>query len=194
MDTVLNSKWLPAARMRSQLLVLVLVLISPGHAEELVSGKFDLVDHHGRSVTERSYDGKLRLVFFGYTQCPDLCPTTLFEVARVMRRLGDDAADVKPIFISVDRKNDTQERIASYVGAFHPSMVGLTGTEQQLQAAARSFRVRYGVLPATESATGVDTVFHSAYLFLMDQQGGLLDVFGYGTKAEAIEAKIRDYL
>ena len=83
--------------MRSRLLVVALVLFSPGHAEELISGKFDLVDHQGRSVTERSYDGKLRLVFFGYTQCPDLCPTTLLEVARVMRRLGEDASDVTPI-------------------------------------------------------------------------------------------------
>ena len=161
-------------------------------ADEIVSGEFELIDQHGQPVTERSFDGKLRLVFFGYTECPDVCPTTLLEVARAMQLLGDDAAQVQPLFISIDRNNDTPQRIASYVGAFHPGLIGLTGSERQLAAAARAFNVTYGVEPG--GLSGADGIFHSSYLFLMDRQGRFLDVFGYGSKAAEIAAKVRDYL
>jgi protein SCO1/2 len=111
----------------------------------------------------------------------------LFEVARAMRQLGDEASAVQPIFISVDFENDTPEILASYVAAFHPAMVGLVGSRQQLDSVAASFNVTYGVEQAT------DSVFHSAYLFLMDRQGGFLDVFGHGVKAAAIEARLREF-
>ncbi len=179
--------------MRPELILCVLAVCSLGRAEDVVKGSFELIDHQGQSVTEHSFDGKLRLVFFGFTQCPDVCPTTLLEVARALRRLGDEAWQVQPIFISVDRKNDTPEILASYVAAFHPSLVGLTGSKQQLDAVAESFNVTYGVERASGGASGPDTVFHSSYLFLMDRQGAFLDVFGYGSKAEVIEARLREY-
>ncbi len=179
--------------MRLYLVLCTIALCSTGHVEEVVKGDFDLIDHHSQSVTEHSFDGKLRLVYFGFTRCPDVCPTTLFEVARVMRRLGDDASNVQPIFISVDRENDTQEILASYVAAFHPAMIGLTGSRQQLDAVAKSFNVTYGVEPASDGDSGLDSVYHSAYLFLMDRQGGFIDVFGYGAKAEVIETRLRAY-
>ena len=173
---------------------MALVLGSPGLAEDVVKGDFELLDHHGETVTERSFDGRLRLVFFGFTHCPDVCPTTLFEVAKAMRYLGEDAVNVQPLFISVDRENDTPEQLARYVAAFHPSLVGLTGSKRQLDAVAASFNVTYGVEPATSDTSVPDSVFHSAYLFLMDRQGEFLDVFGYGTKADFIAARLRDYL
>ena len=172
---------------RFQLAMCALVLCSPGYAEDVVKGNFELLDHHGQAVTEHSYDGKLRLVYFGFTSCPDVCPTTLFEVARVMRHLGDDASNVLPMFISVDLENDTPEILASYVAAFHPALIGLSGSKQQLDAVAASFNVTYGV------EQGTDSVYHSSYLFLMDRQGGFLDLFGYGVKAAAIEARLREY-
>ncbi len=180
--------------MRRQLVLCALVLCSLAYADDVVKGNFELIDQQGQSVTERSFDGKLRLVFFGFTRCPDVCPMTLFEVAGAMRRLGDDASNVQPIFISVDREHDTPERLASYVAAFHPSLVGLTGSRQQLDAVAASFNVTYGVEPASDGAVGPDSVFHSSYLFLMDRQGSFLDVIGYGTKAEVIEDRLREYL
>jgi protein SCO1 len=189
-------KDIPVSRpvlMRLYLVLWPLVLYSSGHAEEVVTGNFDLIDHYGQSVTEHSFDGKLRLVYFGFTRCPNVCPTTLFEVARAMRRLGDDASNVQPIFISVDRENDTPEILASYVAAFHPAMIGLTGSTQQLDAVAKSFNVTYGVEPASDSDSGHDRVYHSAYLFLMDRQGGFIDVFGHGAKAEVIETRLREY-
>jgi len=181
------------ALMRFCLALCILVSSSPGYAEEVVKGNFDLIDHHGQSVTEHSFDGKLRLVYFGFTRCPDVCPATLFEVARVMRSLGDDAAKVQPIFISVDRENDTPEILAGYVAAFHPAMIGLTGSEQQLDAVAESFNVTYGVERVSDSDSGLDSVYHSAYLFLMDRQGAFIDIFGHGAKAEVIEARLRAY-
>jgi len=179
--------------MRPKLFLCFLVLCSLSQAEDIVSGNFELIDHRGQPVTEHSFDGKLRLVFFGYTRCPDVCPTTLFEVARVLRSLGDEALQVQPIFISVDRENDTPEHLAKYVAAFHPSLVGLTGSEKQLDAVAESFKVTYGVERAGDGNSGPGTVFHSAYLFLMDRQGAFLDVFGYGVKADVIEARLREY-
>ena len=179
--------------MRTQLVLCALLMCPPGYAEDIVAGNFELIDHKGQPVTEHSFDGKLRLVFFGYTSCPDVCPTTLFEVARVMRQLGEEARQVQPIFISVDPEKDTPERLASYVAAFHPSLVGLTGTKEQLDAVAASFNVAYGIEQASGSDSGPGTVFHSSYLFLMDRQGAFLDVFGYGSKAEAIEAGLREH-
>ena len=118
----------------------------------------------------------------------------MLEVRNALRELGDDASQVQPLFISIDRANDTAEAIATYVGAFGKTFVGLTGSEQQIDAAAAAFNVTYGVQPGSQSATGNDTIFHSAYLFLMDRQGNFLDVFGYGTKSAAIASKIREYL
>jgi protein SCO1/2 len=160
-------------------------------AEDVVSGEFDLIDHNGQAVSEHSFDGKLRLVFFGFTQCPDVCPTTLFEVRRAMQQLGDDAAEIQPLFVSIDPVNDTQEKLAAYVAAFHPSMTGLTGSDEQIAAVAGAFNVTYGITPAGETTSGRDEVFHSSYLFLMGRQGEFLDVFGYGTKAEIIAETIR---
>lgn len=175
-------------------LIVCVVIEPPVHAAEVISGEFDLIDHNGQQVTEETYNGQLRLVFFGFTQCPHICPMTLAEIRRVMQQLGDNASQVQPLFISVDRENDTRERIAAYVGGFHPSVIGLTGSETQIEAAARSFNVQYQVTPADDNADGQDKVFHSSYLFLLDRDGRFLDVFGYGAKAEEISARLRDYL
>ncbi len=188
-----NSLFLRAGLVHAQFVLCALLLCSPGRAEDIVDGTFELTDHEGQPTNERSFDGKLRLVFFGYTSCPDVCPTTLYEVARMMRQLGDEARHVQPIFISVDPVTDTPARLANYVAAFHPAMVGLTGSKQQLDAAAASFNVTYGVEPASGDNSVPGTVFHSSYLFLMDRQGAFLDVFGYGAKAEEIAARLREH-
>ena len=163
-------------------------------ADDAIDGRFELTDHTGQAVTEKSYAGKLTLVFFGFTRCPDVCPTTLLEVRDVLRELGDDAGQVQPLFVSVDSDYDSPGQIADYVAAFHPSLVGLTGTPEQVAAAALSFNVTYGVQSAEDSASGREEIFHTSYLFLMDRDGGFLDVFGYGTRAERIAETLRAYL
>jgi protein SCO1/2 len=174
--------------------ILICLFLQVAQADEIVSGKFELNDHNGHAATERSYDGHLRLVFFGFTQCPDVCPTTMLEIRNALNLLGEDAAQIQPLFISIDRANDTTQKIAAYVEAFGPTFIGLTGSEQQIAAAAKAFNVTYGIQAGDQSISGNDTIFHSAYLFLMDRHGNFLDVFGYGTKAEIIASRIVEYL
>lgn len=175
-------------------LVAAVLALGCAYADEVISGEFELIDHNGQRVTEQSYSGKLRLVFFGFTRCPDVCPTTLLEVRGALRQLGDDASHVQPLFVSVDRDYDSPQQLAAYVAAFHPSLVGLTGTAEQIDVAAKSFNVTYGKQPAEESTSGREEIFHTSYLFLMDREGKLLDVFGYGTRAERIAEVLRGYL
>lgn len=172
----------------------ICLFLQVASADDVVSGEFELSDHHRNAVTEHSYDGRLRLVFFGFTQCPDVCPTTMLEIRNALNMLGEDAAQIQPLFISIDRANDTTQKIADYVAAFGPTFIGLTGSEQQIAAAANAFNVTYGIQSGDQSITGNDTIFHSAYLFLMDRHGKFLDVFGYGTKADIIASRIVEYL
>src|SRR5918996_3071934 len=101
-------------------------------AEVQIGGPFALVDHTGHTVTDADYRGKLMLVFFGFTHCPDVCPTTLQEIASALDVLGDEAGRVQPLFITVDPERDTPEVMAGYVDLFHPGIVGLTGTPEQV--------------------------------------------------------------
>ena len=162
-------------------------------ADESVNGRFTLVDHNGIDVSEATYDGKLRLVFFGFTRCPIICPTTMIEVTRVMRRLGDKNDEVQPIFISIDPENDTVDVLAAYVQAFHPSIVGLTGDPDQIAAAARSFNVTYGKTTPSSLDEAAE-VFHSSYLYLMGRNGEFIDVFGYGARSAVILERLEELL
>ncbi len=164
------------------------------NAESIVSGDFELVDHSGRTVTQKTYAGKYRLVFFGFTECPDVCPTTLLQVARALNELDDRANEIQTLFISVDPKNDSSQRLRAYVHAFHESIIGLTGSDEQIANAASSFNVTYGIKTADESVSGRQEVYHSAYLFLMDRDGKFLDIFGFGAQATQIASELQKYL
>ena len=158
-----------------------------------ISGDFSLTDHTGRAVTDEDYRGKWLLVFFGYTHCPDVCPTTLNEIAEVMERLGPDAAKLQPLFISVDPERDRPETMAQYVAAFDPRIVGLTGTPEQVKAAAKSYRVYYAKAPE-EGAAGRYTMDHTAFLYLMSPEGEFETVFGFREEVDGIVSAIRRYL
>ena len=166
-------------------------------ARDIVTGEFSLIDHHGNAVTDESYRGSWLLIFFGYTYCPDVCPTSLGVVALVMDELGEDAAKVQPLFISVDPQRDTPEVLADYVDAFHPRIVGLTGSPEQVAAAAQSHRAYYIKAPVEEGAEISETEYamdHSAYLYLMDAQGVYAHVFSPTDTAEEIAAGIRKFM
>lgn len=162
-------------------------------AGEVVSGEFEMIDHTGRPVDQSSYDNKLRLMFFGFTRCPIICPTTMLEVSRAMHMLGERASEVQPLFVSIDPEHDSVEVVAEYVRAFHPSVIGLTGSAEQVRNAAEAFNVTYGKT-AIGDARELTEMFHSSYLYLMDRQGKFVDVFGYGTKPDVILAKLEEYL
>ncbi|MCR0984713.1 SCO family protein [Roseomonas populi] len=157
-----------------------------------VGGAFTLVDGDGKTVTEADLRGKLALVFFGYTFCPDVCPTELQAVAQTMDLLGPQADQVRPVFITVDPERDTPAKIKDYVSLFHPAIIGLTGTKEQVTAAARAWRVYYAkVTPPGSSDYLMD---HSAFTYLMGRDGSLKSLFRPGVSPEEMAAAIRGQL
>ncbi len=159
------------------LLVAVLILatgafvwLNQGGTASLIGGPFALEDGNGKPVTDRDFRGKYMLVYFGYTFCPDVCPTTLNEVADAFDHLGGKANQLQPIFITVDPKRDTPAVIKQYVAAFSPRLIGLTGSEEQIANIAREYRVYYA-----EHRTGPGpndySMDHSSVLYLMGPDG-----------------------
>ena len=146
---------------------------------------FALADSEGRMRTTAEFRGKFLLVFFGFTSCPDVCPTTLAEVAQVMDDLGSDAGSVQPIFISIDPERDMRLGLADYTKAFHPMILGLAGSEAETQSAAASFKIFYA-READTSSPGGYTMAHSPGLYLLSPDGAWLRQFTYGTPAADI--------
>lgn len=146
-------------------------LPSPFHASDvsmpLVEANFKLTDHNGKPRTLADFHGKVVALFFGYTHCPDVCPTTLADLAQVMGMLGKDADKVQVLFITVDPERDKPEMLVKYVSAFHPSFLGLYGDAQATAQAAKAFYVTYQKQPTT-SGYNVD---HSVGTFLIDPNG-----------------------
>jgi protein SCO1 len=134
----------------------------------LIGGHFALVTTTGAAVTEQSYRGKWQLIYFGYASCPDVCPTVLTEVSVALEALGPLAEKVQPLFITVDPAHDTAQVLSAYLGSFDTRIVGLTGTPEQVKAAAKSYRVFYRTRKLTEDAYTVD---HSSFLFLLKPDG-----------------------
>jgi len=145
---------------------------------------FRLQDHTGRERTMADFRGKAVVLFFGYTQCPDVCPTTLADAAQAMKTLGRDAERVQVLFVTVDPERDTMALLANYVPAFHPSFIGLRGDEQQTQATTASFRVFHKRQPGSTPETY--TIDHSAGLLVFDPKGDLRLYLGHGKGAEAL--------
>jgi protein SCO1/2 len=134
-------------------------------------GPFSLVDHTGRNVTDRDYHGYFTLVFFGFTMCPDVCPTTLQNVASVLQLLGDEGAKIRPLFVTVDPERDTPATLAGYVALFDPRIVGLTGTPEQIAHIARAYRIHYR---KANDGSADYLMEHTAVLFLMAPDGRYL--------------------
>lgn len=155
--------------------------------------EFALADASGRVWSNADFSGKYLLVFFGFTNCPDVCPTTLSEVATVMDALGPDAARVQPVFISVDPERDRRLGLAAYTQAFHPSILGLAGDETATRAAADSFMIFFE-RAADASAPDGYTMSHSPALYLIGPNGDWLRQFIYGTSAADILADLHSRL
>ena len=141
--------------------------------EATVGGPFTLTDHKGRRVTEQEWRGKYMLIYFGYTFCPDVCPTSLNTLSDALDRLGPLANRIQPLFITVDPKRDDQEAVARYAAAVGTRITGLTGTQEQIDAAAKAYRVYY-----REHRTGTGpndySMDHSSILYLMGPDGSFI--------------------
>lgn len=153
-----------------------------------IRSEFSLVDHTGRTVTEDDYAGRWQLVFFGFTHCPDICPTTLAYMGTVLDLLSEKADRVAPLFVTVDPERDTPEVLSDYVSAFHPRLTGLTGTEAQVAAAAEAFKVYYERLE-DESAPDGYLMAHAGHIYLMSPDGSFEAVFLEGDQPPEVLAE-----
>ena len=153
---------------------------------------FQLTDHNGKPRTLADYHGKAVVVFFGYTQCPDFCPTTLSELAEAMKRLGPDADRVQVLFVTVDPERDTPELLSKYVPAFDPRFVGLYGDADTTARTAKEFKILYQKQPG--QTPGTCTVDHSAGTFIFDPNGKLRVYVGYGQGPEVFAHDIKELL
>ena len=159
---------------------------------ETIGGPFTLVDDHGRKRTEKDFRGKLLLVYFGYTSCPDICPTDLQQIGAAIESLGAAGEAVQPLFITLDPRRDTTKRLAAYVPPFHPRLVGLGGSEAAVHKAADRYRVFYRKVPIGKD--GDYGIEHAAFTYLMDREGKYLGYFPPGTSASRIAEVIRPQL
>src|SRR4051812_26037071 len=159
----------------------------------LVGGSFTLTDQDGRRVTDKTYAGKYLLVFFGYTYCPDVCPSELQVMSAALDQLGPEADKIQPLFITIGPARDTPQVMKAYVSNFHPRLIGLTGSEQDVADVAAKYRVYYAKAPGAKS--GADYLMdHSAIVYLMRPDGTFLKHFTYGTDPKALAEAIRKAL
>ncbi len=178
-------------------LLLVIAVIgcgAPTPAPELRGGRleppkpapdFTLTDQNGNPFTLSSTNGKVALVYFGYTSCPDVCPLTLSDLGAVYRDLGDAAKDVQVVFVTVDPERDTQQILKKYVAAFDPSFIGLHGTVDETKAVGDLFGAKFKKAPLSNSALGY-AMDHSAFIYVIDRQGRLRETFPFGAAREDI--------
>ena len=158
---------------------------------EPVGGPFALIDHQGHARTDADFRGRLLLVYFGFTHCPDVCPTDLMQIAQVLTLLGADGEVIQPLFITLDPERDTADHLAEYVPSFHPRLIGLTGSAGAVRLAADAYKVFYEKVARED---GDYTVDHSAFIYLMDRSGRYLGFFPPGSSAKRMLTIIRPHL
>jgi len=158
-----------------------------------IGGPFSLTDGDGKAVTDQTYRGKYLLVYFGYTYCPDVCPTTLTNVAAALDKLGPRADRLQPLFITVDPNRDTPAVVKQYAAAFSPRLIGLTGSPEQIKAVAHEYRVYYAV-HRTGPGPNDYAMDHSSILYLMGPDGKFLSVVPADAGADTIAADLQRQL
>jgi cytochrome oxidase Cu insertion factor (SCO1/SenC/PrrC family) len=156
---------------------------------EPIGGPFALVGHDGRPRTEADFRGKVMLVYFGFTYCPDVCPTDLQSIGLAVDKLGPAGEAVQPLFITLDPERDTPEHLAGYVELFHPRLIGLTGDGDAIRNAADAYRVFYARVPRSDGSNY--TVDHSAFIYVIDRNGRYLGFFPPSTPPDRIADVIR---
>jgi cytochrome oxidase Cu insertion factor (SCO1/SenC/PrrC family) len=146
-----------------------------------IGGPFALIDHTGKPRTDEDFRGKLLLIYFGYSSCPDVCPTDLQQIGLAVDGLGAGAEAVQPLFITLDPERDTSEHLADYVPLFHPRLIGLTGSAEQIRRVALAYKVYYAKYPPDSPDYVID---HSAFIYLVDKAGKYVGFFPPGTTAD----------
>ena len=160
-------------------------------APAAIGGPFQLTDQAGQTVTEKAMQGRPTLIFFGYTHCPDVCPTTLFEMSEVLRVMGKDADRLNAYYISVDPDRDTVSSMKDYLSSFDPRLKGLTGNPDQIAKVLSEYRVYAKKVPLKD---GDYTMDHTALIYLMDRDGKFVSPFNLKRTPEQAAADLRRYL
>jgi protein SCO1 len=156
-----------------------------------IGGPFRLTDQDGRIISDQDMKGKPFLVFFGYDHCPDICPTTLFDISQVLHSLGPDADRIGAVYITVDPERDTPASMKDYLANFDPHLHGLTGDPAAVAAVAKSYRVYYKKVPTEGGDYSMD---HTAIVYLMDKNGRFVAPFNLQRKPDVAAADLRKYL
>jgi protein SCO1 len=160
-------------------------------AAAVVGGPFRLIDQDGKPLTDQDLRGRPFLVFFGFTHCPDICPTTLFDVSEVLRRLGPDADRVRALFITIDPERDTPDKLKDYLSSFDPHLIGVTGDPDAIAATTKAYRVYTKKVPLEG---GTYTMDHTTIVYLMDKEGRFVAPFSLKRRPEEAAADLRRYL
>lgn len=160
-------------------------------APAAIGGPFQLTDQSGQVVTEKNMKGRPTLIFFGFTHCPDVCPTALFEISEILRAMGKDADKVNAFFVSVDPERDTQAAMKDYLSSFDPHLKGLTGNAEQVAKVLTAYRVYAKKVPLKD---GDYTMDHTALVYLMDRDGNFVAPFNMKRKPEEAAAELKRHL
>ncbi len=177
-------------------IAIVMLLTGRGGAPNLpqvasIGGPFSLTDQNGRTVTDQDFKGRPFLVFFGFTHCPDICPTTMFEISEIIRKLGPDGDRVRALFITVDPERDTPAALKDYVSSFDPRIVAVTGDDAAIAAVAKAYRAYYKRTPLAEGGYTMD---HTAIIYLRGLDGRIVTPFSLQRTTDAAAAELRKYL
>jgi protein SCO1/2 len=172
---------------------------APRHSDEPADAaglmpRYLLQDVRGRVVTQESFRGRYQLIAFGFISCPDVCPTTLLGFRNIIDGLGDKAARLQPLFITVDPERDSASVLREYTAAFHPAILGLRGSPELLQRAAESFRVRYEKVREPGAAADIYTMDHSTGMYLLDGEGRFVTKFASNASPAEVAARIRELM
>lgn len=160
----------------------------------LIGGPFSLTDTAGAAATDKTYLGKPALVYFGFTNCPDICPSGLQAISAALDKIGPDAAaKLSAIFITLDPERDTGPKLGDYLKSFHPRIVGLTGTTTTIAEAAKAYRV-YAKKVVTDAAKGDYTIDHSGFMYLIDSSGQYVTHFPHNVSADKLSTALTDAL
>ena len=163
-----------------------------GTGTALVGGPFTLINQDGQTVTDKDFSGKYMLIFFGYTYCPDVCPTELQVMTQALVTMGERAASIRPLFITIDPERDTPEVMKSYVENFGGNLIGLTGSAEQIAAVAKAYRVYY---KRAGSADASDYLMdHSSIIYLMGPDGRFVKHMAYTTDAAKLASDLKETL
>ena len=161
--------------------------------EALIGGAFSLVDQNGNTFTQENLEGKYSLVYFGFTHCPDICPTALSNMTLALQELGDKAKDFQIVFITADPERDNVKTMKEYVSNFGGNIIGLTGTKEQVDAAEQVYKVYAEKVTLERAAKGEYDISHSSIIYIMDKSGKFISNLSHESKVDDIAAKLKTF-